>query len=889
MEALRSTEGGTRETQDMQEAHEMTMIPPTQGHELLQHSSPAEAMVRDYDAPLTILEGVADHVVGGTAQSWCVGPETSIGVDFANRAANAGTTGAAAAAATTATPAADCSRTERSPTRPVAENVPATAQIPSLESGNTSGEVAGAPVLVRERASSIFSQPAAAGSGASPLTNAPEGLSGAGGGSPTKRENIEDASAASKNGAAASSKAASSGKSRRTPKIIDVPPPRPRGASGREGKSTAGPNGDSSGARGPTRKSGAGAAPDDGSVAAAPGHTGLDTGQNGTPTNGAGRAYGAAFELAQIREREKALAKLEEEVLDSARARERELARMEEEVRLEAVRLEKEKAALQELAVSQGIVSPDTGDERMRELRFGFLHRGERVHGGDGFDSRWEIGHGSDGGRGTVGFLHSSCVYRREEYVGITNCESFWKMLRAGERVRDRRRVPLSIIMEPQQNVFFSQERQFAGDGVPYAYAAKLRAIEKEAGAATVAPGEGCANIAAQLEDADSRKPVAEKPRRPSADVRLPSKFSDDGSGHGGDHGAGSSSSFDGHFWGVLGISGCVGIVLLVFVLVQSFRGGALVPISCYVQCCPSCCHMCCTRCNAIHRQNRGRGLTFVQSYVFGRTRVTVLSGCVSKFDGDAILSCTMETCLGSGDSPFPLCGVDKAIDAVGGPLLRARRKALPILKNQESQFPDIWPVANQKRDQRSFDMRVVPGSAVVVSVEENPRSAKSEGSKGSPGLKGSASETPSSAERSFGSLKVKHVIYSAAPNFDQFYSSLTPEHGYRLLRKGYVDVLKRAAEVGAKTLALSLLATGLRKGGQNLSDLVDAAVVTIVNELVEDTNTAVEPGAASASQQSGIKAGHAGQGVFFNTFEEIYFVAFMTHEEEALCKVLDE
>uniref|UniRef100_A0A7S3PFK3 Macro domain-containing protein n=1 Tax=Aplanochytrium stocchinoi TaxID=215587 RepID=A0A7S3PFK3_9STRA len=171
-----------------------------------------------------------------------------------------------------------------------------------------------------------------------------------------------------------------------------------------------------------------------------------------------------------------------------------------------------------------------------------------------------------------------------------------------------------------------------------------------------------------------------------------------------------------------------------------------------------------------------------------------VSAGSVVHFKGDAIVNAANTGCLGGG-------GVDGAINEAGGPELEEARQALPVIGGMK---------------------RCLTGDAVVTVG---------------------------------GKLKSKWCIHAVGPNY---YLCSSQEEGDKLLASAYKNALLRAEEKGVKSLAFSLLSSGIFRGSRSLSDILRIGVKSIADNTYEG-------------------------------LEEVNMVAFTDAEQRVLIKAADE
>jgi len=145
-----------------------------------------------------------------------------------------------------------------------------------------------------------------------------------------------------------------------------------------------------------------------------------------------------------------------------------------------------------------------------------------------------------------------------------------------------------------------------------------------------------------------------------------------------------------------------------------------------------------------------------------------ISEGCVVNFDGDAVVNATNIRCLGGG-------GVDGAINKAGGEILRASRRALPVVKILDN----------------GAEIRCPTGEAKVT--------------------KG-------------GNLKATWCIHACGPT----YRTGDARKKDKLLARAYKQSMLRAKEKGIKTVAFSLLSAGIFLGSRKLEDVLSIAVQSI-------------------------------------------------------------
>jgi O-acetyl-ADP-ribose deacetylase (regulator of RNase III) len=150
-------------------------------------------------------------------------------------------------------------------------------------------------------------------------------------------------------------------------------------------------------------------------------------------------------------------------------------------------------------------------------------------------------------------------------------------------------------------------------------------------------------------------------------------------------------------------------------------------------------------------------------------------SGSVVGFRGGAVVNAANEGCQGGG-------GVDGAITAAGGDALADARAALPAI------------------DADGF-RRCATGDAVVTAG---------------------------------GDLAADHCIHAVGPNYgwlergDGEDEEATLARGDALLAGAYAASMARAAEVGATTVAFSLLSAGIFRGARSLAAVLAIAVAAV-------------------------------------------------------------
>eukprot|EP00927_Polykrikos_kofoidii_P065843 TRINITY_DN61561_c0_g1_i1.p1 TRINITY_DN61561_c0_g1~~TRINITY_DN61561_c0_g1_i1.p1 ORF type:complete len:1108 (-),score=159.30 TRINITY_DN61561_c0_g1_i1:827-4150(-) len=165
-----------------------------------------------------------------------------------------------------------------------------------------------------------------------------------------------------------------------------------------------------------------------------------------------------------------------------------------------------------------------------------------------------------------------------------------------------------------------------------------------------------------------------------------------------------------------------------------------------------------------------GRGVEVRRVYPIGpeheQTLFCISAGSIVNFTGDAIVNAANEACVGGG-------GVDGAISRAGGPALAQARQKLPIVEGKYTRCPT--------------------GTAVVTIG---------------------------------GDLMAAKCIHAVGPDYRPECSvGRSPEDCDSLLFGAYVDAMERASEVNAKTLAFSLLSTGVSQGVRSLGSVLTAGV----------------------------------------------------------------
>ena len=184
-----------------------------------------------------------------------------------------------------------------------------------------------------------------------------------------------------------------------------------------------------------------------------------------------------------------------------------------------------------------------------------------------------------------------------------------------------------------------------------------------------------------------------------------------------------------------------------------------------------------------------------------GAAKLTVARGSVVHFRGTAIVNAANEGCVGGG-------GVDGAVNDAGGPALVAARRALPIIEAMNG-------------------VRCPCGDARTTIA---------------------------------GALPVEYVIHAVGPNYRMYTQKegaggAPPKDEYMadgLLHSAYVAAMREAAAKGMKTVAFSLLSSGIFRGGRDLSAVLRIALLAV--------------------------GAHAYDGL-----EEVSFIAFTQQEADAL------
>lgn len=170
---------------------------------------------------------------------------------------------------------------------------------------------------------------------------------------------------------------------------------------------------------------------------------------------------------------------------------------------------------------------------------------------------------------------------------------------------------------------------------------------------------------------------------------------------------------------------------------------------------------------------------------------VFISKGSVVDFKGDAIVNAANIYCIGGG-------GVDGAISQAGGPALHLARKNLPTVQIVDEQCRSRDGYRMEKRKRK---VRCQTGDAVITSGD-------------------------------FGRLRVRHVIHAVGPNYNiaedtAFYNGHdTVDYSIEdeLLASAYSESVHRAKEVGAKSMAFSLLSFSLYAGNRNKADISEIA-----------------------------------------------------------------
>ena len=158
--------------------------------------------------------------------------------------------------------------------------------------------------------------------------------------------------------------------------------------------------------------------------------------------------------------------------------------------------------------------------------------------------------------------------------------------------------------------------------------------------------------------------------------------------------------------------------------------------------------------------------------------------GSVVDFTGDALVNAANEACLSGG-------GVDAAVTSAGGTELAAARLALPQIDE---------------------GVRCRTGDAVVT--------------------------------RAGGKLNVEHVIHAVGPNYSLYGDDVPAADA--ALRAAYLAAMRRASEQGVRTVAFPLLSAGLFRGTRSIEHVVQIAVATLTEHLLEPSDSR-----ASASRQT--------------------------------------
>ena len=154
--------------------------------------------------------------------------------------------------------------------------------------------------------------------------------------------------------------------------------------------------------------------------------------------------------------------------------------------------------------------------------------------------------------------------------------------------------------------------------------------------------------------------------------------------------------------------------------------------------------------------------------------------GSVVHFRGDAVVNAANEGCQGGG-------GVDGAITSAGGEALAEARAALPCLEGDAYR-------------------RCATGGAVVTIG---------------------------------GDLAAGHCVHAVGPNYDRLPAPASGDgedddeaadfaRGDALLGSAYAAAMARAAAVGAKSVAFSLLSAGIFRGARSLDAVLGVAVASI-------------------------------------------------------------
>jgi O-acetyl-ADP-ribose deacetylase (regulator of RNase III) len=166
-------------------------------------------------------------------------------------------------------------------------------------------------------------------------------------------------------------------------------------------------------------------------------------------------------------------------------------------------------------------------------------------------------------------------------------------------------------------------------------------------------------------------------------------------------------------------------------------------------------------------------GLTVEDIRPLSSGLLIVAQGSIVDFEGDAIVNAANETCLGGG-------GVDGAITQAGKTALAYARYQLPL---------------------NSEGIRCPTGSAKLTS-----------------------------ADRNFGSLKVRNVIHAVGPDYR--YTKI--DDADDLLEGAYTESMTIAKENGFKTIAFPLISSSIFRGDTPLADVLGIAVKAVVDNAYE-------------------------------------------------------
>lgn len=165
-------------------------------------------------------------------------------------------------------------------------------------------------------------------------------------------------------------------------------------------------------------------------------------------------------------------------------------------------------------------------------------------------------------------------------------------------------------------------------------------------------------------------------------------------------------------------------------------------------------------------------GVEVITKFPLKFGRLAISVGSLVDFRGDVVVNAANKGCLGGG-------GVDGAISSAGGEALAEARKNLPILDDESA--------------------RCLVGSAVWTIG---------------------------------GDLAAKWCVHAVGPNYNSIEDT---ERGDELLASAYESSMKACSELGAKTVAFSLLSAGIFRGKNPLENVLAIAIKAIAKSAYPD------------------------------------------------------